>query len=393
MQLKLFYLILLLLPVNLAYHFLVPQSFVSGILVDYLIPTLYLTDLLILLLLALWFLSLPRRQAGRPLIIFMALLLPSILTASFWLPAAYKWLKLAELAGFAWWIKLNVDWQKQLPKITLALSGAIIIQSLLAISQWLKQGSIFGYWFLGEQPYNSATAGMDKITWWDGSLRLPPLGTTPHPNVLAGLIVVLLPLIFRQVKRTDSWTRIYYLIIVALSLTTLFLTFSLSAWLALVLIVFPFTLRLAFKLKPIILLGYLVLVTSLIIGFWPSFEFLAPQTSFARRSQLANMAIQMAKDSPIIGQGLNNFTVVMDQYGIIAATTRFLQPVHNIYLLLLAEAGIFGLFGLGYLVSLAFRSKRPAVLKLSLFSLLFLGLFDHYPITIQQGMLLLFLLV
>ena len=120
---------------------------------------------------------------------------------------------------------------------------------------------------------------------------------------------------------------------------------------------------------------------------------MAPQTSFDRRSQLAGMAIKMVQDSPLIGQGLNNFTVVMDQYGIIAATTRFLQPVHNIYLLILAETGILGLFGFGYLIVCAFRSPRPAVLKLSLFTLLFLGLFDHYPFTLQQGMLLLFLLV
>ena len=369
-----------------------PSNFVSGILVDYLIPTLYLTDLLIITLLTLWLLT-SRPKAKTSLIIFLALLLPSLLATSFFLPAAYKWLKLAELAGFAWWIKSNIDWKKHLPNITLALSGSLLFQSLLAIGQWLKQASVFGYWFLGEQPYNAATLGMDKITWFDGALKLPPLGTTPHPNVLAGLIVVLLPLMFRRVKQTSGLSRIYYLVVIVLSLVTLFLTFSLSAWLALVLIVLPFTLRLAFKLKPVILLGYLILVTSLIIGFWPNFEFLAPQTSFARRSQLAGMAIQMAKDSPLIGQGLNNFTVKMDDYGIVAATTRFLQPVHNIYLLIFAETGLLGLIGFGYLIVCAFRSKRPAVLKLSLFTLLFLGLFDHYPLTIQQGLLLLFLLV
>ena len=47
----LFYLILFLLPANLAKHFPVASSYVSGILVDYLIPTVYLTDILIIILL------------------------------------------------------------------------------------------------------------------------------------------------------------------------------------------------------------------------------------------------------------------------------------------------------------------------------------------------------
>ena len=384
LQLKLFYLILLLLPVNLAKHFLVPSSFVAGVLVDYLIPAVYLTDVLIIILLELLLVS-TKPKINQALVIFLALLLPSLLAAAAFVPAVYKWLKLLELAGFAWWIKKNISWKKHLPAISLALTGALLWQSLLAIAQWFKQGSILGYWFLGEQPYNAATAGMDKISWLNGALKLPPLGTTPHPNVLAGLIVVLLPFLLNQIL----YSR-WYLIPVFLSLVTLFLTFSLSAWLALVLIIIPFFL---YRLKPILLVGYAVLIISLIAGFFGNFEFLAPQTSFDRRSQLAGMAIKMVQDSPLIGQGLNNFTVVMDQYGIIAATTRFLQPVHNIYLLILAETGILGLFGFGYLIVCAFRSPRPAVLKLSLFTLLFLGLFDHYPFTLQQGMLLLFLLV
>ena len=362
-----------------------PSNFVSGILVDYLIPTLYLTDLLIITLLTLWLLT-SRPKAKTSLIIFLALLLPSLLATSFFLPAAYKWLKLAELAGFAWWIKSNIDWKKHLPNITLALSGSLLFQSLLAIGQWLKQASVFGYWFLGEQPYNAATLGMDKITWFDGALKLPPLGTTPHPNVLAGLIVVLLPFLLSRLSRRSPW----YLVPLGLSLITLFLTFSLSAWIALLLIVVPFFL---YKLKPILLVGYSVLVISLIAGFWPKLQFLAPQTSFDRRSQLSSMAIQMVKDSPLIGQGLNNFTVKMDDYGIVAATTRFLQPVHNIYLLIFAETGLLGLFCFGYLIICTFRSKRPTALKLSLFTLLFLGLFDHYPFSLQAGLLLLALLV
>ncbi len=71
----------------------------------------------------------------------------------------------------------------------------------------------------------------------------------------------------------------------------------------------------------------------------------------------------------------------MDHYGYIPAATRWLQPVHNIYLLILSETGIFGVLGFAYLL---LKSKK----NLPLFILLFLGLFDHYPLTLQTGLLL-----
>ncbi|MDP4030687.1 MAG: O-antigen ligase family protein, partial [Candidatus Beckwithbacteria bacterium] len=115
-------------------------------------------------------------------------------------------------------------------------------------------------------------------------------------------------------------------------------------------------------------------------------SFLAPETSFSRRSQLTNISLKMFQDRPLTGVGLNNFTVVMDRYGYVPAATRFLQPVHNIYLLILSETGLIGTLGFLYLIlqglSLKAFKERP------LWILLFLGLFDHYPLTLQTGLLL-----
>ena len=67
----LFYLLLLLIPTQLGYHFWPDFAFVNGIRVDYLAPTIYLTDLLILGIGISWLLSkitnddLPARNASR----------------------------------------------------------------------------------------------------------------------------------------------------------------------------------------------------------------------------------------------------------------------------------------------------------------------------------------
>jgi len=264
-----------------------------------------------------------------------------------------------------------------------SVSLAVIFQSLLAIGQWLKQSSLFGYWFFGEQPYNAASAGIDKIIWFNGALKIPPLGTFPHPNILAGFLVVSLTLILHQLlqglslktfKDRPYWIT-FYLCSFASGLAALFLTFSLSAWLA-------FLMRNKWTLA--------AAVAALII-FGQRLSFMAPESSFSRRSQLTQMALTMFKDRPLTGVGLNNFTVVMDQYGYIPATTRFLQPVHNIYLLLLSETGLVGTLGFLYLLcqgrTLLFVDKvRP--FRNPLWLLLFLGLFDHWPLTLQTGLLL-----
>ena len=67
-----FYLIVFLIPLNLAKHFPLASSYVSGNLVDYLIPAIYLTDILIILLLIIK----PIKSIPKPLLIFYSACYP-----------------------------------------------------------------------------------------------------------------------------------------------------------------------------------------------------------------------------------------------------------------------------------------------------------------------------
>ncbi|MFH0943329.1 MAG: O-antigen ligase family protein, partial [Candidatus Beckwithbacteria bacterium] len=116
------------------------------------------------------------------------------------------------------------------------------------------------------------------------------------------------------------------------------------------------------------------------------FSFLAPESSFSRRSQLAAISVKMISKRPLTGVGLNNFTAVMDQYGYVPGAVRFLQPVHNLFLLIFAETGLIGLAGFVYLF---FKSPFWRSQVGPYWIILFLGLFDHYFFTLQQGLLLL----
>jgi O-antigen ligase len=101
---------------------------------------------------------------------------------------------------------------------------------------------------------------------------------------------------------------------------------------------------------------------------------------------------------PLLGVGFQNFVQVMDEYSLVKLKNYQHQPVHNIYLLIAAESGFLGLLCFLGFIFLIFKTsvkkiENPLVLiLLSAWSaFLFIGLFDHYPLTSQQGRLMFFL--
>jgi O-antigen ligase len=121
---------------------------------------------------------------------------------------------------------------------------------------------------------------------------------------------------------------------------------------------------------------------AILIIFFVGKTFGFQDESVVVREQLNTAAVSMIRASPIIGNGLGNFLVRLPDY-LVSRTIYFLQPAHNIYLLLLSETGIIG-------VAIFFWVIWKAVKKnLLLIPLLLLGFTDHYFLTLQQGQLLL----
>ena len=115
------------------------------------------------------------------------------------------------------------------------------------------------------------------------------------------------------------------------------------------------------------------------------------------RQDLNMNAIALWKTSPLVGIGLGNSIVSLPSV-MHTKQVYFLQPIHNIYLLVLAETGIAGaVFFLWTIIKIfeqlrqQYNQKRRTIVlikTLSFVSLLLLGLVDHYPLTLQQGQLL-----
>lgn len=434
-----FYLLLILLPSNLAKHFFFDFSSIYGVYVDYLIPTVYLTDLLLFILLALWAAETvvkikslcrehpPVRQARvhlwrkesiptLSLLVFLLVAGLSVAVAKNQPAAVYKWLKLLEFTLLALWVAAHINWEHDFSRIVLALSLGVFYESLLTIFQWFRQESIFGFYFLGEPPYSILTPGIAKISFL-GEVKVRPYGTLPHPNVLGGFLAVLLPwIIFYAARQVKEKARRYaafgyQLLVIGVGNAALFLSFSRAAWATGGLggiIVISYWL-LATKDRNSRLRFLRVLPLFLAFCFFSAVTLAAPallaSLSWVRRLELSRMAVEMTRDYPLLGVGLNNFTVMMSKYGWVSGFPRFLQPVHNIYLLVAAETGLFGLAAFALLLATGYwllvkrrtnnesRVTSNPLLLLSLSQIILLGMIDHYFLTIQQGSLLFFLIL
>lgn len=379
------FLALLFLPTQLGKHFWPDFAYIYSLKIDYLSPTLYFWDLLVIGLLVVWILKRPKvnKRALSLLLFFLLTLVLSLLNADN-IGAGLVRLEQFSVAGFFGVFLASYDFKSLPKKIFLPLTLGILGESLISYYQFIK-GSTLGLWILGERTFTISTPGIAKFDFY-GSQFLRPYGTFPHPNVLAGYLVVIVYSLWALVDGKKPFLK---LVSVAGALT-IFLTMGRVAILAGLV-----ALTLVLKKKRLIFLGLLILVLSpfLFLRFSSLFNF--DSLTVLRREQLLVSATELFLKFPFFGVGLNNFIPAMAN-NLVSGPSRFLQPVHNIFLLALAETGLIGFIGLVTLIGYPFR--KIFNFKFSIYNLLpwliilFLGMFDHYFLTLPQGYRLLFLL-
>ena len=388
----------LFLPTQLGYHFWPKEAYVWGLRLDFLSPTIYLTDLLILaLVLFSWPLFekwLKKEWKNKTKILNLGLVLAflvlNIIFSSRPLVSFYRFLRLGEFFFLVFFLK---RFQFSLWPQALLLGN--LVSSFLAWGQVFKGGSLGGiFWWLGERSFNLATPGIALAQIGD-HLLLRPYATFSHPNSLAGFLLVSLLLLWGA-RESFKNKGFFKLALLFLGLT-LFLTFSFAAYLGagLALIIFLWQKwRQKSGLLPKIGVGAMLLLYIIAILFSVKAG-LVEQKSLNERLVLAQNALVLIKKRPLLGVGLGNFIPAQaETLPFVRQDVNLLQPVHNIYLLIASETGLIGLlvfitmavkiFLGGCNTPLRHRADaiRPYIL------ILFLGLFDHYWLTLPQNFLL-----
>jgi hypothetical protein len=390
-------LLIFLLPTQLALHFWPPSAFVFGIRVDYLSPSIYLTDALFITLFVLWAVRERRiflawlKNNRFYIAIFLALAILNICFSVSLIPSLYKWIKIVEMALLSYYVWARRDVFES-DGIFTSLYLALIFFSLIGIAQFIKGGTLGGImYFLGERTYNLSTPGIALVSL-AGEKFLRAYSTLPHPNALAGFLgagtLILIGPYFKKIRSKKN-------IGIGIILVCFILTFSLSAFVA---ILFCTGLYLLIRKKiftknhiPLIVLVFL-LVSLLLPAI--SKDLLGSGISFGdtigQRLELALVSGKIISGKFWIGTGANTFIIQEAKTTVVNSPLWLLQPVHNIYLLVMSEVGIAGILFLYFLLAKILKEAftRRAGIFLALVFILTSGLFDHYWFTLQQNMLL-----
>lgn len=416
---KLFFVLLLLLPSQLNYFFWPPEASVLGRRIDYLAPSIYFVDILIIIILVLWLMN-NRRQLmhyiqrhALPLLLLGLLIISNCFISQRPGIALYHWLMWIKFGLVGLYVYTN-NFHKRLLTI-FCLTVGILWTSLLGNWQIVQSGSIGGiFYFVGERTFSLDTPNIAKAvfcpvnTKWNvcfTTLRM--YGTFPHPNVLAGYIVFVL-LLLRQHKdrllvtltsfldlllhkRSQSTQKIrnllWWVLIIYLSLS-LVLTFSRTAVVALFVGMLWFTDRISTLHKRLLTMLVIAAILLITLPYSPLTLLSRDTESIFTRQQLNHAALSIIVDSPVLGLGLSHFLISLPLY-LSSRTIYFLQPVHNIYLLLISEIGFFGIAVLFISFVLFFRKLHISLETGLIIPFLIIGLTDHYLMTLHHGQLLL----
>lgn len=272
--------------------------------------------------------------------------------------------------------------------------------SILAIWQFVGQGSVGGLWYLlGERSFTSLTPGIANASL-NGALVLRPYATFPHPNVLAGFLVLMsIYLLYFSPRKIEIgfWKNISNL---ALLLGAIALVLSMSrtgiAVLAAVWVVWIVKRGNSRRLPRVLLMIFSFLILILIVqtGIYLRFSgFNFFEESLTVREFLLSKSWEIFSKQALIGVGLQNFLPSLIRLLPQGVSLTYIQPVHSFYFLLLSETGIVGgflvfVFAL-HLISKAVLPPNRLGKMVLLFALAFLFTTDHYFYTLHQGQLLL----
>src|SRR3989344_6316990 len=351
---------------------------------------------------------------------FILTILLSVFAAENKALAFYRLVKILEFTGLYFYIASSFNLAFNLSDALKAVFFSGIFQGVIAFFQAIFQQSL-GLKFLGESILQTNFQGVAVVAA-AGTKFLRAYGTLPHPNVLAAwLFLAIFSFYSFQRRHCFSLGRCFdadiVLIIYSLLLFSFFFTFSrvmVGLWLlGLILrLIFVVIKRKKYRLglifrKQLLFLIVVTVVSVLTFSFfyWPQVKSRltvnSDELAVSERIFYNKIAGKMAFSEPLLGVGAGNFV-----WHILKAVDLdkpyLYQPAHNIYLLIASENGLPSLvLFLLFLVALSCIFVKKTGLAtlhyLSLFivfvSILAAGLFDHFLWSIQQGQILLWVLL
>lgn len=291
------------------------------------------------------------------------------------------------------------------------LSG-VFLHAILGIYQFLSQ-SAPACKYLGLAAHNPATLGTAVIETANGRW-LRAYGGLDHPNILGGVLVISLILaacVLAKKKMLNSrrqvWSSVLLFIFYFVALYALFFTFSRSAWLALIAGFIVLLVIFIINKDRWILGRFLVLVFfSCFLIFLAALPFQdlvstrlnadtrLEQKSITERVSYFSQAGELLQGNSLTGVGIGNYSRELALSDSNKKPAWDYQPVHNSFLLLLVENGVFAFSAFLVFVFFLIKNEKKETFALPVVTAFFvLMMLDHWLISLPFGVLFLFLLL
>lgn len=315
------------------------------------------------------------------------------------------WFQMIHLVSAAMFFSLLTDDRTDLRQV---LSLFLLGLSVPVFFGWYQvlHGSSPASSLFGMGGKDAVTPGIAVVE--SGTTRLlRAYGTFPHPNVFGGYVafgIVVLAWLSRFVRsRRQLVGTLFASVLLG---TTLIVTFSRSAWLGLfvaflfLIVVMLWSKRLPPRRAiPTMILGLASLLATLSIFHTQVFSRFDPSQrleiiSIEERASQYQTFGEVFETAPMFGVGPSAYTFILERLDPAHPIWSY-QPIHNIYLLILAELGLTGILALVYGIFMMNPFANASLREIgTLFActigiLLFvIGLFDHYLWTLWPGLAL-----
>ena len=235
------------------------------------------------------------------------------------------------------------------------------------------------------------------LNFANGDKFLRVYGTFPHPNILAGfsLIGIVSATSYILQRNKLNWLAA---ICLAMASSLIALTFSRSAWLGLIVFFLIILLKTKFLNTRRIWLAFLIVLTVIVLTLFPLNQlFLSRTTAFTNSTEkfslngrvwLAQQALDYIKEKPLTGIGLGSFVIELAEK---SGEFNYVEPVHNIALLVFSELGVVGftlLMAIIYIIAQdTIKTIKPKVIMFGavLAGIGVISLFDHYFWSLAPG--------
>jgi putative inorganic carbon (HCO3(-)) transporter len=259
---------------------------------------------------------------------------------------AKLWLILVLLPN---WIKDRKD----LILVLATFTAGLFIQEVMTFLQWHYKT---WFTFTGDVEYTTLQTTIRPETFRAG-------GTVGWHNIQAAYYELLIPVILGfSLGLANKKVRIVILIVIMGALTALTLTYSRNGYISTAIAFILFAVVANYKrllnARHFFLIFSMMIIGILLIGAMPAgkimFERIKSEAAIEPRVETMQIALNMIKEHPIAGIGLNNFSIVMDQrayspngisdvqQGYIGGEF-FRLVVHNKFLLIASQTGLVGL--------------------------------------------------